>query len=156
MIIPNLIPILRICCVCGLPSLTRTKIIWNLQKICGAICLVTMTKVLPSAGFDTHFLDLMCHKERYIQRMAADALSGAMGVHSDGVENILQQLLELYRSKAPLSEKEEKEKTSAGKPKFAEARSKKKEIDPNIAILLVLEAPSAVCLEPQGMRKFFL
>ena len=91
--------------------------------------------VLPSADFDTHFLELMCHKERFIQRMAADALSGAMGVHSDGIENILQQLLELYRSKAPLSEKEEKEKkTLAGKPKFAEARSKKKEIDPNIAI----------------------
>eukprot|EP00943_MAST-04B_sp_MAST-4B-sp1_P000328 g328.t1 len=91
--------------------------------------------VLPSTGFDDHFATLMCHKERLVQRMAADALSGAMGVHSDDIESILQKLLDLYRSKAPMSEEDkmEKKKNSA-KPKFAEARSKKKEIDPNIAI----------------------
>ncbi len=91
--------------------------------------------ILPSTGFDEHFIELMCHKDRLIQRMAADALSGAMGVHSDDLEMILKKLLDLFRSKAPLSEEEKKEKKkNAAKPKFAEARAKKKEIDPNIAI----------------------
>ena len=49
--------------------------------------------ILPSTGFDEHFIELMCHKDRLIQRMAADALSGAMGVHSDDLEMILKKLL---------------------------------------------------------------
>ena len=83
--------------------------------------------ILPSTGFDEHFIELMCHKDRLIQRMAADALSGAMGVHSDELEMILKKLLDLFRSKAPLSEEEKNEKKkNAAKPKFAEAARKRK------------------------------
>jgi hypothetical protein len=84
--------------------------------------------VLPKSGYE-FFLDLMCHEQRLVQNMAADALAGALGVHTELVPDILQKILQLYESNAPSAHDAEAD-VKESKPKFAGAFRKMKEVDP--------------------------
>ena len=71
--------------------------------------------------------------------MAADALSGAMGVHSDDLEMILKELLDLMTGQSPISEEEKRRKEKCSKTKIRRSTGKEKELIQILPFLLARE-----------------